>query len=177
MTTFSESPMSDRSAEDTIFQISSRQTSVSTDTDAVATPYRAGEKEAPGAGNNGTPLKRKKKPVPGKGFNKSRRGCYNCKRRRVKCSEASPECRGCHRMGLICVYPENSLPTPKRSNNALSASPKPGVNLDHLRFFRHFLLEAYPPAPHGAEPVWHNVAAMSHEVCACQIPPRLKLSD
>ncbi|RFU77651.1 c6 transcription factor [Trichoderma arundinaceum] len=141
----------------------SRQTSILTNTDS-ATPPKAGENETPNTKiNESLPLKRKKKPVPGKGFHKSRRGCYNCKRRRVKCSEAKPECRDCSRMGLICVYPESPLPTSRRSHGITSSSLKPSVNLDHLRFYHHFLLEAYPPAPHGAESVWHNVAAMSHE--------------
>ncbi|EHK21677.1 uncharacterized protein TRIVIDRAFT_191975 [Trichoderma virens Gv29-8] len=129
-----------------------------------ATPPKTDEKKSSDTESNESPsLNKKKKPVPGKGFNKSRRGCYNCKRRRVKCSEAKPECRGCNRMGLICVYPESPLPTLKRSHSTASSILKPRINLDHLRFYSHFLLKAYPPVPHGAEPVWHNVAAMSHE--------------
>ncbi|PTB36186.1 hypothetical protein M441DRAFT_84025 [Trichoderma asperellum CBS 433.97] len=129
-----------------------------------ATPRKADVTEASNLEiNESSTIKRKRKPVPGKGFNKSRRGCFNCKRRRVKCSEAMPECRGCNRMGLICIYPESHLPPAKRLHSARSSSPKPCANLDHLRFYHHFLAEAYPPTPLGAEPVWHNVAAMSHE--------------
>jgi hypothetical protein len=68
-------------------------------------------------------------------------------------------------MGLMCVFPETPEPITPRSQDTVSTIPKSGVNLDHLRFFRHFLLEAYPPAPHDAQPVWHEVAALSHEVC------------
>lgn len=147
----------------TSFTIPCKQTPVSTDTDSVTTPT-ADEKETLDTENTKSQsLKRKKKPVPGKGFSKSRQGCYNCKRRRVKCSEAKPECCSCNRMGLICVYPEAPRPTLKRSHNTVSSSSKSCVNLNHLQFYHHFLLEAYPPAPHGAEPVWRNVAAMSHE--------------
>ncbi|KAH0525695.1 hypothetical protein TsFJ059_009118 [Trichoderma semiorbis] len=147
----------------TSLTIPCQQTPVSTDTDSATTPT-ADEKETRDTeSNKSPPLKRKKKPVPGKGFSKSRQGCYNCKRRRVKCSEAKPECCSCNRMGLICVYPEAPRPTLKRSHNTGLSSSKSCVNLNHLQFYHHFLLEAYPPAPHGAEPVWRNVAAMSHE--------------
>lgn len=163
------SPMSDRSSADFVFAIPCRQSSVSTDSETMTTPSGADEKDTSETDMLDThATKRKRKPVPGKGFNKSRRGCFNCKRRRVKCSEVKPECRGCSRMGLICVYPENPSPTPSKSRISTASNTKLGVNLDHLRFFRHFLLEAYPPAPHGAEPVWHNVAALSHEACIHQ---------
>ncbi|PTB48618.1 hypothetical protein M431DRAFT_525352 [Trichoderma harzianum CBS 226.95] len=143
--------------------VASSQTPVSTDTDSAITPTTDEKETLDIESNNSPPLKRKRKPVPGKGFSKSRQGCYNCKRRRVKCSEAKPECCSCNRMGLICVYPEAPRPTLKRSHNTASSSSKSCVNLNHLHFYHHFLLEAYPPAPHGAEPVWRNVAAMSHE--------------
>lgn len=150
----------------TSFTIPCKQTPVSTDTDSVTTPTADETETLDTENTKSQPLKRKKKPVPGKGFSKSRQGCYNCKRRRVKCSEAKPECCSCNRMGLICVYPEAPRPTLKRSHNTVSSSSKSCVNLNHLQFYHHFLLEAYPPAPHGAEPVWRNVAAMSHEVCS-----------
>lgn len=157
------------------FPIASRETSISTDTDS-ATPPKGGEKITSNTEmDKPSLLNRKKKPVPGKGFNKSRRGCFNCKRRRVKCSETIPECRGCNRMGLVCLYPESHLPTPKRLHSTRPSSVKRCVNLDHLRFYHHFLVEAYPPAPHGAEPVWHNVAAMSHKVCSCQYHQQVSL--
>lgn len=150
----------------TSFTIPCKQTPISTDTDSVTTPTADEKETLDTESNKSPPLKRKRKPVPGKGFSKSRQGCYNCKRRRVKCSEARPECCSCNRMGLICVYPEAPRPTLKRSHNTVSSSSKSCVNLNHLQFYHHFLLEAYPPAPHGAEPVWRNVAAMSHEVCS-----------
>ncbi|KAF4947931.1 hypothetical protein FSARC_13863 [Fusarium sarcochroum] len=55
----------------------------------------------------------RRRPVPGRGFRKTRRGCFNCKRRRVKCSEHRPECLGCRRMSLDCVYPACVLPDPR----------------------------------------------------------------
>lgn len=107
----------------------------------------------------------RRKPIPGKGFRKSRRGCFACKRRRVKCSETRPGCHGCRRMGLDCVYPERAAVVLSDARpQAVSAAPAVNVCLDHLRFFRHFLVEAYPPHPYGAEGVWQDVAALSHEV-------------
>ncbi|KAF4445649.1 Protein RTM1 [Fusarium austroafricanum] len=105
------------------------------------------------------PTAPRRKPVPGKGFQKTRRGCFNCKRRRVKCSEHRPECQGCRRMRLPCVYPATVLPDPQ----TVSSAPTVKVCLDHLRFFHHFLAEAYPPHPYGASAVWQDVAALSHK--------------
>ncbi|POR35145.1 Uncharacterized protein TPAR_04676 [Tolypocladium paradoxum] len=126
------------------------------------------DKETPGVQERDTaeseePLKApRRKPIPGKGHRKSRKGCFNCKRRRVKCSEVRPECHCCRRMGLVCVYPAS--PSPMTECSSLSACPKSNLNLDHLRFFHHFLVEAHPPLPYGASAVWHNVAALSHQV-------------
>lgn len=88
------------------------------------------------------------------------RGCFNCKRRRVKCSEHRPECQGCRRMHSPCVYPAVVLPDPRTVPPASTAK----VCLDHLRFFHHFLAEAYPPHPYGASTVWQDVAALSHQM-------------
>ncbi|KAI8716900.1 Zn(2)-C6 fungal-type domain-containing protein [Fusarium sp. LHS14.1] len=103
----------------------------------------------------------KRKPVPGKGFGKTRRGCFNCKRRRVKCSECRPECKGCRRLGMHCVYPATTLPQVRHS--IASTPSRANLSLDHLRFFHHFLIEAYPPHPHASSAVWQDVAALSHE--------------
>lgn len=35
---------------------------------------------------------------------KSKNGCDNCKRRRVKCDESKPHCLKCEKMGLECVF-------------------------------------------------------------------------
>ncbi|KAH7196305.1 uncharacterized protein B0J16DRAFT_365681 [Fusarium flagelliforme] len=105
------------------------------------------------------PAAPRRKPVPGKGFQKTRRGCFICKRRRVKCSEHRPECQGCRRMRSPCVYPAVVLPDPR----TVPSAPTVKVCLDHLRFFHHFLAEAYPPHPYGASTVWQDVAALSHQ--------------
>ncbi|KAK3503559.1 hypothetical protein B0T13DRAFT_508350 [Neurospora crassa] len=126
---------------------------------------------------------RRNKPIPRKGHTKSRRGCFTCKRRRVKCSEKLPECDNCTRIGLICEYPEPPNPSAlsrlvTRSGTgqqARLAIPSPAMVLQHnpssfspiftmedLRFFHHFLIAAYPPLPVQAHSVWDNVAALSH---------------
>ncbi|EWG52071.1 hypothetical protein FVEG_16915 [Fusarium verticillioides 7600] len=110
-------------------------------------------------GPSSPPEAPRRKPVPGRGFPKTRRGCFNCKRRRVKCSEHRPECQGCRRMRLPCVYPAAVLPDPQN----VPSAPTVKVCLDHLRFFHHFLTEAYPPHPYGASAVWQDVAALSHK--------------
>lgn len=44
---------------------------------------------------------------------KSRNGCFNCKKRRIKCSEALPACNHCLEKGLSCEYPPGrSSPQP-----------------------------------------------------------------
>jgi hypothetical protein len=117
-----------------------------------------------------TPKVPRRRPVPGKGFRKTRRGCFNCKRRRVKCSEGRPECHGCRRMGMDCVYPASLLPAPHQQ--MVPAAPTVKVCADHLRFFHHFLVEAYPPHPYGASGVWQDAAALSHEVRTMVSSPR-----
>lgn len=63
-------------------------------------------------------------------------------------------------MRLPCIYPAAVLPDPQ----AVPSAPIVKVCLDHLRFFHHFLAEAYPPHPYGASAVWQDVAALSHKV-------------
>ncbi|KAJ5209474.1 hypothetical protein N7449_003853 [Penicillium cf. viridicatum] len=46
---------------------------------------------------------------------KSRSGCLQCKRRKVKCDERQPHCRNCEKHGVICSFasPSNMLSTPQ----------------------------------------------------------------
>jgi hypothetical protein len=62
-----------------------------------------------------------RKPIPRKGHTKSRRGCYNCKRRRIKCNERHPDCNHCIKAGLQCEYPANIIQT----TQLLPSSPHP----------------------------------------------------
>lgn len=40
----------------------------------------------------------------------SRKGCKECKRRKIKCDESVPECFNCSRLKKLCVYPDIRLP-------------------------------------------------------------------
>lgn len=121
----------------------------------------------------------RRKPIPRKGHTKSRRGCFNCKRRKVKCQESRPECSNCTRIGLDCEYPD-SRPRQSQSpltaaveSSSLSVIPSPSVPLqstptlftpDDMRFFHHFLVTAYPPLPIRGDDIWKNVAPLAHTV-------------
>ncbi|KAK4160049.1 hypothetical protein QBC43DRAFT_293375 [Cladorrhinum sp. PSN259] len=144
----------------------------------------------------GTPLppadsnKIRRKPVPRRGHTKSRRGCFNCKKRKVKCQETRPECEGCLRIGLVCEYPEteksralilssasssssSSIPssaTPSLWELELAKPPSAAMDStpttftpDDMRFFHHFLTTAFPPLPLGGDKIWMDVAAVSHQ--------------
>ncbi|KAH8897849.1 hypothetical protein GQ53DRAFT_742729 [Thozetella sp. PMI_491] len=51
---------------------------------------------------------------------KSRKGCKNCKARKVKCDEARPACKHCQLRKEVCVYPLSS------AGAAGAATTKPG---------------------------------------------------
>ncbi|KAF9888562.1 hypothetical protein FE257_008494 [Aspergillus nanangensis] len=102
---------------------------------------------------------------------KSRRGCFNCKARKVKCPETRPACKNCMIRDLECVYPAEEVSeriiAPKRDFPSLVStrqlSPHPFTG-DDLRFFHHFLLDARPYLPFGNEQSWKvKVPAYAHE--------------
>ncbi|KAK4178416.1 hypothetical protein QBC36DRAFT_344633 [Triangularia setosa] len=112
----------------------------------------------------------RRRPVPRKGHTKSRLGCFNCKRRKVKCQETIPSCSNCTRVGLVCEYPERP-----RMASALSASitstalvpPSLQSTPTHftpedMRYFHHFLVTAYPPLPIQGDQIWMQTASLSH---------------
>ncbi|KAJ4306039.1 hypothetical protein N0V88_000834 [Collariella sp. IMI 366227] len=107
----------------------------------------------------------RRRPMPRKGHTKSRRGCFNCKRRKVKCQETRPECFHCTRIGLVCEYPDT------HARSALSMVSAPAAPLQStptmftpadMRFFHHFLVTAYPPLPIMRGDIWREIAALSH---------------
>ncbi|WQF85844.1 Putative zn(2)Cys(6) fungal-type DNA-binding domain-containing protein [Colletotrichum destructivum] len=69
-----------------------------------------------------TPPVKRRKP-----HKKSRTGCLDCRKRRVKCSEERPSCRSCVRREVFCEYPEEAQPTgnltPQSSDLHDDASP------------------------------------------------------
>lgn len=93
-----------------------------------------------------------------RGHFKSRLGCFNCKRRRVKCNELRPSCSPCLRLGLLCDYPavaSGTLSTPVISST---------LSLADLQFFHRFLTVAFPTLPIRADEVWGKCAGMSYQV-------------
>lgn len=126
-----------------------------------------------------TTLRLKRRPIPRKGHTKSRGGCANCKKRKVKCDEVSPACGACRRLGYDCLYYENRLQVrPRREERspslAVVASGPPPMSLrieptwfsmDDMRFFQHFIFSAYPSLPLDGWDIWREVSQMAHQVC------------
>jgi hypothetical protein len=111
------------------------------------------------------PLRRR--PIPRKGHKKSRRGCYSCKRRKIKCSELKPHCENCIKAGISCEYPraveydlvQTSLTAPLQSTPTL-------FTMSDMRFLHHFIVRAYPHLPLGADHAWTmEMPAIAHRVC------------
>ncbi|EGX90385.1 C6 transcription factor [Cordyceps militaris CM01] len=104
-----------------------------------------------------------KPAVSRRGHSKSRLGCLNCKRRRVKCNELRPTCSPCRRLGLLCDYATSAPPPHDAVATAPPATPSSALNLDDLRFYYQFLHTAFPSLPLRAEHVWKTCAALSHQ--------------
>lgn len=91
-----------------------------------------------------------------RGHTKSRRGCYNCKRRRIKCQETRPSCGHCFKTGLKCEYPLVSQIVHQPQHQI------PLFSLQDMRFFQHFLLTCSPHQPLGNDSIWtHEVPCLS----------------
>lgn len=110
----------------------------------------------------------KRKPIPRKGHTKSRLGCFNCKKRKIKCQETRPMCDNCKKAGMRCAYPKS---TPEEIS-ALSSSPinqpqstPTSFSLTDMQFFHHFLTRAYPHLPVGEDKIWVvDMPKMAHQV-------------
>jgi len=129
-----------------------------------------------------------------KGHKKSRGGCYNCKRRKVKvchdpnplfakrerhvsqtyllqCQENQPTCHNCTRINATCKYPPThvfkSMQSPASALlNSRNLQSTPVVfNASDMRLFHHFIIHAYPHLPLGNDAVWQgDIAAIAHSV-------------
>ncbi|KAH7381051.1 hypothetical protein BKA64DRAFT_227227 [Cadophora sp. MPI-SDFR-AT-0126] len=105
---------------------------------------------------------------PRKGHKKSRRGCYECKRRKIKCQETHPTCLNCTRLSLRCRYLPDSASIVTRSAPLLqpfSALQIANVfSLTDVRLFHHFLVAAWPHLPVRADNVWlEYVVPIGHQ--------------
>ncbi|KAK3387680.1 hypothetical protein B0H63DRAFT_470694 [Podospora didyma] len=94
-----------------------------------------------------------------RGHTKSRRGCYNCKRRRIKCQETRPECGHCVKTGLKCEYPTTLPQIVHQPQHQI-----PLFSMQDMRFFQHFLFQCYPHHPIGSENIWtHEIPCLSQK--------------
>ncbi|KAM0486150.1 hypothetical protein ACHAPX_000852 [Trichoderma viride] len=92
-----------------------------------------------------------------RGHTKSRRGCYNCKRRRIKCQETHPACGNCAKTGLNCEYPASPQIIHQPHNQI------PLFSLQDMRCFQHFLTQCYPHHPLKQEEIWtHEIPSIAH---------------
>ncbi|KAK0099353.1 hypothetical protein ONS95_003574 [Cadophora gregata] len=100
-----------------------------------------------------------------KGHTKSRTGCFNCKRARIKCKENRPSCDYCAHRDLKCEWPEiqiNQAGTMIRkasTSSSISTNPStqlPVFTIQDFRLFNHFIQSAYPSHPIGNDSVWRQ---------------------
>lgn len=112
----------------------------------------------------------KRRPIPRKGHTKSRRGCFGCKKRKIKCQETKPQCGNCEKAGMLCEYPRAdvdslvSLQQPAPQTVSLQATPTI-LSMKDLQSFHRFLFQAYPRLPVGASRLWTvEIPKVAHEV-------------
>jgi len=138
---------------------------------AESDPYPEGAGKSDSSSSPASPgssqellVARRSRPPGRKGHFKSRNGCLNCKRRRVKCNEEHPECYSCRRLGLLCEYAAvRGLGGAAGSD----APPRPVLStltFEDLHFYHQFLTIAFPTLPLGGFQIWQQCAAMSHQV-------------
>ncbi|KAG4442101.1 hypothetical protein IFR05_002387 [Cadophora sp. M221] len=106
-----------------------------------------------------------------KGHTKSRTGCFNCKRARIKCKENRPSCDYCAHRDLKCQWPEIQItqvgPVIRRPSSASSIPvnpqlPPPVFTIQDFRLFNHFVQSAYPSHPVGNDAVWtHEIPSIA----------------
>lgn len=115
---------------------------------------------------------------------KSRRGCFTCKARKIKCDEGMPACSHCVYRGSACIYPRVTelggaagairAPTvpgrifvpfqPKVELIPPSPSEKLVFTAQEMRFFHYFLTSMKHPLPLGNRSAWvHEIPQIAHE--------------
>ncbi|KID83901.1 C6 transcription factor [Metarhizium guizhouense ARSEF 977] len=105
-----------------------------------------------------------------RGHTKSRRGCYNCKRRRIKCQETRPACGHCVKTGLKCEYPSLPQITYQLAGHAiLPALPHPvlpppsikargGLDLaEYITFIRGIVIVGVQMVFKGIKPIFEQL--------------------
>lgn len=119
-----------------------------------------------------------------KGHHKSRRGCFACKKRKIKvyfplvpywthktdkfqCQETFPTCENCARLSIRCQYKQTSaiLLPQNACNPQYALNTTPNFSLTDFRLFHHYLVAAYPHFPVSSEDIWLNyITPISHQV-------------
>ena len=84
-----------------------------------------------------------------KAHTKSRAGCQACKRRRIKCDEAKPDCGYCTGRGVPCVYPD---PPPPRTARSEPSPPTTATSPPATRRAPHGSSQALVPRGPSARP-------------------------
>ncbi|KAL1884333.1 hypothetical protein VTK73DRAFT_27 [Phialemonium thermophilum] len=110
-------------------------------------------------GSSTSPTALQPKPrMERRGHTKSRRGCFNCKRRRIKCQETRPACGHCVKSGLKCEYPAVPQVIYQPQHQI------PLFTLQDMRLFQHFLFNCIPHHPLGSEGLWtHEIPCLSEK--------------
>lgn len=147
---------------------SSKTSADDSDAASLSAQRKASTVPTASAGNDEVTQPPPKGKTPGKshsrrGHFKSRLGCFNCKRRRVKCNEVRPSCAPCTRLGLSCSYADPKKPTTSPLT-CVQINPT-GLTMQDLSFFHRFMTKAFPSLPFRGDAVWLDASAMSHEVC------------
>ncbi|PGH01246.1 hypothetical protein AJ79_07978 [Helicocarpus griseus UAMH5409] len=108
---------------------------------------------------------------------KSRTGCFNCKSRKIKCSEAKPACDACQGRSLCCIYPSKAQiqnrrrKIPRRNDDVISQltlvppGATPGLfRAADFQHFHHFLMVAYPHLPFDSAGAWTcEIPQLAHQ--------------
>lgn len=92
----------------------------------------------------------------------SRKGCKECKRRKIKCDEASPSCHNCSRLHKVCVY-ETAARFKVGDGTSNDSGMERSELLAALKFGGapgqlHFELPEYPPFPSHNNISGHNIS-------------------
>ncbi|ANB13388.1 Upc2p [Sugiyamaella lignohabitans] len=99
------------------------------------------------------------RPVKRRPHSKSRRGCSNCKKRRVKCDETHPRCKNCDHLGLECSFTTDQVAKVSYSNGPL--------NMVDLKLFYNYttvVWKTITSAGISNEEVWgEDVPALAFE--------------
>ncbi|KAF2159538.1 hypothetical protein M409DRAFT_60750 [Zasmidium cellare ATCC 36951] len=100
-----------------------------------------------------------------KAHRKSRRGCFTCKGRKVKCCESRPQCTNCLKTGLTCVYPDEEAKVISTKIGKIQYQSR-GFSLRDMRFFHDFMTASFPHLPLNGEHAWKNdipIFAQEHD--------------